>query len=210
MPDPISIATHGLFSGSGLEAVTGGLFSVDADDSLLQRTTIRRYIVAKLKAAATDAADRVFSERKDSFQSSDYTELPALNVRTRTESADIWAESPRILKNTVEISIVVIDGGEDAEERCERIEKLLRKVIIGPDKYLGQNADDLVYVGSEPRYDSSAAKKFGGVSVNFAATYGEEVSVDPSDQLQRIHNEWNFTKPDAQKEAEDDVLFEET
>lgn len=210
MPDPISIATGGLFSGDGISLVTQGLFSVAGDSNLHPRTLIRRYVVAKLKAAASEVADRVHSERVEPIQAREAEwDLPALNIFTRDETAEEWAKSPRTLKRDVEVAIDIIDGGRDVEDHIDEIAKWIER-IIGSDIRLGQNADDVILRSTETSFDGAGAKKFGVARLIFVATYGTEVSIEPGDQLLRIHNEWNFTVPDAQKEAEDDITFEET
>ena len=209
MPDGLSLATGGLFSTSGLSLVTGGLFSTSIDSSLHPRTRIRQYVVAKLKAAATDAAERVHSERVDPLQASDGWELPALNVFTRDESADEWAKSPRTLRRVVELAIDIVADGKTAEDLIDEIAKVV-EVIVGADITLGQWADDVILRSTETSFDGSGAKKFGAARLVFSVTYGTEVSVEPTDLLSRIQNEWNFSHPDAQAEAEDVVEFEET
>src|SRR3990172_5932188 len=113
MSDALSLVTGGLFSTSGLSLVTGGLFGIEIDESLHQRTKIRRYVVEKLKAAATDAADRVHSERVDPVQATEYEwALPAINVFTRNETSEEWEKSPRTLRRVVELAVDVICGGK--------------------------------------------------------------------------------------------------
>ncbi len=209
MPDPLSQVTGGLFSAQGISLVTGGLFNLILDPSLHPRTRIRQYVVAKLKAAATDAAERVHSERVDPLQASDDWELPALNVFTRDESASEWQRSPRVLRREVELAIDIVDAGKAVEDRIDEIAKVV-EALVSVDIRLGQNADDVILRTTETSFDGAGAKKFGVARLVFAVTYGSEISVDPEDVLERIHNEWNFTVPDSQKEAEDDVLFEET
>ena len=210
MPDGLSITTGGLFTAQGLSLVTGGLFSASIDESLHPRTRIRQYVVAKLKAAATDAADRVHSERVDPLQASESYdwELPALNIFTRDESATEWSKSPRTLLRVVELAIDIIADGKDAEDKVDEIAKVI-EVLVGTDIYLGQWADDTVLRSTETSFDGSGAKKFGAARLVFGVSYGTEVSVERTDLLLRIQNEWNLSRPDSQAEAEDVVEFEE-
>jgi hypothetical protein len=208
MPDGLSITTGGLFSAQGLSLVTGGLFSTSIDASLHPRTRIRQYVVAKLKAAATVAAERVHSERVDPLQASDDWELPALNIFTRDESADEWSKSPRTLRRVVELAIDIVADGKTVEDLVDESAKVV-EAIVGTDIYLGQWADDTVLRSTETSFDGTGAKKIGVARLVFAVTYASEVSVEPSDLLLRIQNEWNLSHPDAQAEAEDVVEFEE-
>ncbi|OFX01391.1 MAG: hypothetical protein A3E78_01920 [Alphaproteobacteria bacterium RIFCSPHIGHO2_12_FULL_63_12] len=210
MPDPLSLVTGGLFSAQGLSLVTGGLFSVVIDPNLHPRTRIRQYVVAKLKAAATTAADRVHAERVEPIQArTDEWRLPALNVFTRDEKVEIFSESPRVLKHTLDLVIDIIDGGKGVEDRIDQIEEEILKRIILPDRYLGQLAEDLVLASFGSDFDGAGAQKFGVNRLQFAVVYGREVSVQVGDDLLTVHNEWNFTAPDAQAEAEDVIEFEE-
>ena len=213
MPEGIDLTTGGLFSPQGLALATGGLLlSIVIDANLHPRTRIRQYVVEKLKVAAslTSTAGRVHSERVDPLQARDAEwDLPAINVFTRDETSEEWANSPRILKRDVELAIDIIAAGRDAEDQIDQLAKEV-ELLVGSDIRLGQWADDVILRSTATDFDGAGSKKFGVARLVFLATYGSEVSVDVTDLLQRIHNEWNFTKPDAQKEAEDDVLFEET
>ena len=209
-PDGLSITTGGLFTPQGLQLATSGLFTTSINPDLHPRTRIRQYIVQKLRVAATGAEERVHAERVDPIQARDQKwDLPAVNVYTRDETSEVWSESPRTYKRVVEVVIDCIVGARDAEDQVDKLALEIEQ-LISPDLRLGQWADDVVLRATPTDFDGAGLKKFGVARVTYLVTYGTEAVVEPVEPLLTIRNEWNFTAPDAQAEAVDQIDFEET
>jgi len=210
MPDAISLTTGGLFSEDGVARVTQGLISGGgAVTGFHPRTRIRNHIVSVLRTAAMMDPSRIHSERVEPFVARENKwKLPSINVTTHIDESEIDSESPRVYKRVVTAEIDIIDGGVDAETRCDEIARLVEMMLL-PDRFLGGHADDLVLGDTPSAFSGDGIAKFGALRLPLFVTYRDEFSQAVGDGLKSVHVNWDLgPEPDGQIEAEDELELE--
>lgn len=121
--------------------------------------------------------DRVFTNRMRALsqrpaQRSDRSQLPALVIYTRKETADIFNAAPREYKCQVEVIIeIVADATDDVDDLLDGMAETVER-ILGRDDTIAETADDCEYVGADMTIvDGGVERAIGAVALTFQATY---------------------------------------
>lgn len=134
-----------------------------------QRKAIRQSLAAILKNAATAAGDRVFSSRSTPIFES---ELPAILVYTRSESVELFAESPREYKRTVTVVIEAVaeTTGENLDDQLDDVGQEI-EAALAVDHTAGDTVSELTLSGSDLLVDRDGEKYQGAVKLEYQAIY---------------------------------------
>jgi hypothetical protein len=100
----------------------------------VQRKAIRGAFAATIVAASTGLEARVFENRVRPFR---HNQLPAASIFTRSETAEVNSEGPRLYQRELEVYVqLVVDGDVDVDDRIDDLADEV-EVAIEADPTLG-------------------------------------------------------------------------
>lgn len=178
------------------------------------RKAIREEVVETLKAANTAVGQNVFPSRVRAAWDHD-NELPCILVYTRTEPAEIDAESPRSYKRNLRIAVEILAKADDnldntLDDIAEQVESALFK-----DETRGNRCEDTILTDSELELLPDGDTLIGACRITFETPYYKDAPAAGEENetpvpFEGTNNEWDLgPEPDDQMEAEDEVDLEQ-
>lgn len=171
--------TAGLFNAYGLSLVQ----NADGSPTLHERTRIREFFVARLVAVVEDAT-RVQSEPALTLQDRpDEVKLPALNVFTRSETAEIAYAGPATNRRELELIVDCI-GVRTASASIERIvdsiAHAIEMIVLSspqdyPNSISAYAGGSIVLESTEREFDNEGVHRLGRCRLQFKVTYYTEL-----------------------------------
>lgn len=177
-----------------------------------QRQLIREAIKAKL-VNQTDAGDRVHLNRVvPLFDTTWHTELPAILIYTRTESATVDLSAPmryqRVTSVVVDLLASLTDGqgvDNDLDDMADIVERLLLQ-----DETLGGLVSSLVLSTSAMELRGDGQMTVAAISIEFNATWYQyeprEDFNDSLDDLATVHNDYSLGGDQAPDDRTQDTI----
>lgn len=200
--DPLSLATHGLFSSLG--GVTKGLLETE----LHPRTEIRKHIVERLQFEST-AAGRVYASRLLPLEDEDLAKVgPVILVYTEDDPVGPDEVSSVIDRNELEVVVEIVAASAlaDLQDALDAIELAVRSVVM-QDETQGGHAAGTKFISSRFTQTGEGAYPLGGQRLLFQVEYQLSFADLVTDQLGTIGAEWDLPTPDGDPEAEDEINF---
>jgi hypothetical protein len=134
------------------------------------RQTIRDAVVAALKAAATSAGNRVYSNRS---VPNDPKQLPLINVFTDEEKSERASASTGELKRNLAL-VVEIVGGSPEDELLDNVLDAIADSVeaaMEADETFGETVDESQLKATALVTLSNGAKAFGGMRLTYDVVY---------------------------------------
>jgi hypothetical protein len=212
MSDPLAELTRGLFGTPGLSATTRGLLVAQPAH---QRTRIRREIVRSLRAEVIEPS-RVYDSLPLPLS---YDRLPAIFVYTLDDSAQQLDRGPRVMRRTLQLKVDVVTAQPEGLE-MEQVGELMAlasdtlchlvEQILEADRYLGGQASDLLYTGTQTEFEDAGEGVVMHSVVGFDVLFDVLTDGQVSGSLRTVHAGWDTFPPnDGVLEAEDEIELEE-
>lgn len=167
--------TGGLFNDFGLSLVQ----NADGSETLHERTTIREFFQARLVQAVADPF-RVQSEPALPLQARpDDVALPALNIYTRDESAELVFTGIDTLKRELEMVVDCIGvktSSASIERIVDSIAYAIEMLILSsqqdyPSCIAGHNGGSVLLESTEREFDIEGSYRLGRCRLTFRVTY---------------------------------------
>lgn len=165
-----------------------------------KRTQIRAAFVSLL-TGETSADDRVYSSRVRPIWNE---ELPALNVWTDEETAEILNEQPRIYRRTLQVVIEAYTNmKEDVDLNLDLLSDQIGYTVDTHDLFsLKEHVAEIIYTGSQYSISGEGTKQAGVAILRFDVIYfttaGERTVGLPG--LETIGADW-------ESRAEDEIAL---
>lgn len=173
-------------------------------------TQIRLDVIARLKAAATAAGDRVDDNRSTPQPDRGGT-FPALAVYTSSGSRE--ALGPRSAGVFMRTERIQVDGwvtGEtDAElaRALDELEDQVHQALLGDDEWVNQ-FEEVGRVTSERGQETSGARRLGAMVVVYEVKWRERWTTAVESSLRLVHVDVDLAPPDGTLEAQARVELE--
>lgn len=177
-----------------------------------ERKAIRAAMVAAL-SGKTSAATRVFANRTDPVmdQATDIDagteEFPVLLVFTRSETSEVFDESPRRYRRKAEVLVEgTLNAGDQSDDALDDLADEIENAVLVDDT-LGGTANDVKLTGTTMVLGSNGRKTIGGVTLTFEVeyfTYAPAAGVQVLDDLGTVNTQYdlNGEQPDTRDRAE--------
>lgn len=136
----------------------------------LTSTGIRTDLVARLIAAATPAASKVYDSRKVDVEKDD---LPCIVVISTGGSEDVWSKTTKLNKHTEKVSVTGIVTGTDEAVLAANVDAMEAAIVDGllSDSEWLCSFESVSSVKVDKTLDLSSRNRVGGVSVSFEVVY---------------------------------------
>lgn len=169
------------------------------------RRQIRDAIVARLKSANTNAGQNVFGSRAAPLFK---TQLPAILVYTKTETAEVSIDSPREYQRNLVVALELVASAKTEDLLDDALDDLAEQVEISmfAEETLGGLVTDTVLVETEIELLQEGEQPIGAAKISLSMPYFQQLPGDLTgalDALERIDTKIDLPPADGTSESED-------
>jgi hypothetical protein len=149
-----------------------------------QKKIIRNKI-KELLMDKTSAGDAVFSNRAITFSDE---RLPAINIQTVNESAELWSQAKKTYKRKARIAIIcAAKANEDVDDLLDDMADEIEEILL-LDESLGDTVETILYKDTQLNVEMGDGT-LGAQLINFEVTYYTDHQPPIEDSFNTMHYE---------------------